>query len=101
MAEINRVRTNPQAYADWLEEQKQYFEGTLLKLPGEKPLRTNKGKEALEEAIAWLNNLQPLPKLSSSAELVQIAQAQIQNLTSPQGNTNLSRPNNQLWQVYS
>lgn len=88
LAEINRVRANPQAYADWLEEQKQYFEGTLLKLPGEKPLRTNRGKAALEEAIAWLNNLQPLPELSSSAELVQIAQAQIQNLGSPQGNTN-------------
>ncbi len=89
LAEINRVRTNPQAYADWLEDRKQYFEGTLLKLPGEKPIITNKGKEALEEAIAWLNNLEPLPKISSSAKLVNIAQEQIKLITSQQGNTNL------------
>ena len=89
LAEINRVRTNPQAYADWLEDKKQYFEGTLLKLPGEKPIRTNKGKEALEEAIAWLKKIEPLSKLSFSAELVEIAQEQIKNITSPQGSTNL------------
>ncbi|MGK7937162.1 MAG: PPC domain-containing protein [Xenococcaceae cyanobacterium] len=89
LAEINRVRTNPQAYADWLEDRKQYFEGTLLKLPGEKPIITNKGKEALEEAIAWLNNLEPLPKVSSSAKLVNIAQEQIKFVTSTQGSNNL------------
>ena len=89
LAEINRVRTSPQAYADWLEDRKQYFEGTLLKLPGEKPIRTNKGKAALEEAIAWLNNLEPLSKLSSSAELVEIAQEQIRNINSSQGSLNL------------
>ena len=88
LAEINRVRTDPQAYADWLEDKKQYFEGTLLKLPGEKPIRTNKGKEALEEAIAWLKKIEPLSKLSFSAELVEIAQEQIKNITSPQGSTN-------------
>ena len=89
LAEINRVRTNPQAYADWLEDRKQYFEGTLLKLPGEEPIITNKGKEALEEAIGWLNNLEPLPKVSSSEQLVNIAQEQIKLITSQQGNTNL------------
>ena len=89
LAEINRVRTSPQAYADWLEDKKQYFEGTLLKLPGEKPIRTNKGKAALEEAIAWLNDLEPLPKLSSSAELVEIAREQIKNINSAQNSINL------------
>ena len=89
LAEINRVRTNPQAYANWLEDKKQYFQGTVLQLPGEKPIRTNKGKQALEEAIAWLNNLEPIPELSSSTELVEIAQEQIKNITVDRNSTNL------------
>ncbi len=53
LSEINRVRTNPQDYAQWLESQRQYYDGIWLKLPGEKPVRTNKGKQVLEEAIAF------------------------------------------------
>ena len=66
LSEINRVRTNPQGYAQWLEEQRQYYDGIWLKLPGEKPIRTNKGLKALEEAIAILKEQQPLAPLSES-----------------------------------
>lgn len=89
LAEINRVRTNPQAYAEWLEARKQYFEGTVLKLPGEKPIRTNRGKEALEEAVALLKKQSPLPQLSSTSELAGMAQEQISIVTSRQANLNL------------
>jgi len=66
LSEINRVRTDPQGYAQWLEEQRQYYDGVLLKLPGEKPIRINKGIESLEEAIAFLKQQEPLPALSTS-----------------------------------
>ena len=68
LSEINRVRTDPQGYARWLEEQQQYYDGIWLKLPGEKAVRTNKGRKALEEAIATLKTQQPLPPLSISEQ---------------------------------
>ncbi|MGK7951154.1 MAG: pre-peptidase C-terminal domain-containing protein [Xenococcaceae cyanobacterium] len=89
LAEINRVRSDPQAYAEWLESRKQYFEGTVLKLPGEKPIRTNRGKEALEEAVILLKNQESLPSISSGMELVNIAKEQINNITSEPTNLNL------------
>ena len=85
LAEINRARTDPSAYAAWLQEQKQYYNGILLKLPGEKPIRTNKGLQALEEAIAFLQNLQPLPALDSSEKLTTVAATKIDNLFSAKG----------------
>ena len=66
LSEIDRVRTNPQDYANWLESQKQYYDGVWLKLPGEEPVRTNKGLKALEEAIAFLREQKPLPPLNLS-----------------------------------
>ena len=79
LAEINRVRTDPQAYARWLEEQQQYFDGIWLRLPGEKPVRTNKGKEALEEAIAILKEQQPLPPLETSQQTAAAATSELEN----------------------
>ncbi len=89
LAEINRLRAQPQAYAEWLESRKQYFEGTVLKLPGEKPIRTNRGKEALEEAVILLKNQESLPSISSGMELVNIAKEQINNITFEPTNLNL------------
>ena len=86
LAEINRARTDPQGYAAWLQEQKQYYNGILLRLPGEKPIRTNKGLRALEEAIAFLQTQQPLTAVDSSEELSTLAATQIDNLFSTTGN---------------
>lgn len=79
LSEINRVRTNPQGYARWLEEQQQYFDGIWLRLPGEKPIRTNKGKKALEEAIAILKEQQPLPPLEISEQTAANATSELEN----------------------
>ncbi|ELS01480.1 putative pre-peptidase [Xenococcus sp. PCC 7305] len=70
--QINRARESPSDYADWLEEQKQYYDGIMLKLPGEKPIRTNKGLQALEEAITFVRQQTPLSPLTYS-EVVEIA----------------------------
>jgi hypothetical protein len=77
IAELNRVRTNPQGYADWLESQKQYYQGMLLKLPGEQPIRTNRGLRSLEEAIAFLREQDKLPPISPSTALISTAKQQI------------------------
>ena len=79
LSEINRVRTNPQGYAQWLEEQQQYYDGIWLRLPGEKPVRTNKGRKALFEAISILKTQQPLPPLSISEQTAATATSKLED----------------------
>ncbi len=79
LSEINRVRTNPQGYARWLEDQKQYYDGIWLRFPGEKPIRTNKGRTALNEAIAVLKEQPPLPPLEISAQTAANATSELEN----------------------
>lgn len=87
LAEINRARTQPQAYADWLESRKQYYNGALLRLPGEATIRTNRGYKALQEAIAFLRQQQPLPPLTSSETLAAAAKTQLEAVSNfPTGN---------------
>lgn len=88
LSEINRVRTDPQGYAQWLEEQRQYYDGILLKLPGEKPIRINKGIESLEEAIAFLQKQEPLPALSTSEAKAIAATTQLKTFAT-QANNNI------------
>lgn len=90
LKEINRVRTDPQGYAAWLKQQQQYYDGILLKLPGEKPIRTNKGLKALQEAIAYLETQQPLPALDSSEKLTATAAAQLKELAVGQRDSNIT-----------
>ena len=79
LSEINRVRTNPQGYARWLEEQQQYYDGIWLSLPGEKPVRTNKGRKALLEAIAILKTQKPLAPLSISEQTAATATSKLED----------------------
>ena len=79
LSEINRVRTDPQGYARWLEEQQQYYDGIWLNLPGEKAVRTNKGRKALSEAIAFLKTQQPLPPLSISEPTAATATSKLED----------------------
>ena len=79
--QINRARNNPSAYADWLESQKQYYDGIMLRLPGEKPVRTNKGLQALEEAIDFVRQQSPLTPLTYSEAMTIAAQEQLTPIT--------------------
>jgi uncharacterized protein YkwD len=64
--EINLARTNPLNYASFLEESKQYYDGKLLKRPGEIPVRTKEGVSAVNEAIYFLRSANSLPPLTLS-----------------------------------
>lgn len=80
IAEINRMRTNPSAYAAWLEEVKAYYDGTTLAFPNEARVRTVEGVAAVEDAIAVLSQLDPLPPLERSAGLSRAAHDHVQDL---------------------
>lgn len=70
LKEINRARTNPQEYAAWLESLKQYYKDNMFNLPGERPIRANRGLTVLEEAIAFVKEQSPLSPFSVSEDLV-------------------------------
>jgi uncharacterized protein YkwD len=93
LAEINRARTDPLGYAAWLEQQKQYYQGIVLALPGEKPLRINKGLKALEEAIAFLQQQKPLPALTTSDVLTENARTQVAAIARREANSNINIQN--------
>jgi hypothetical protein len=90
LSEINRVRTNPQGYAVWLEGQRRYYDGIWLKLPGEKPIRTNRGLKALEEAIAVLKTQQPLSPLDISEQTAATATSKLENFATANNIQNIS-----------
>lgn len=73
LAELNRLRTNPAAYADWLETQRQYYSGTVLRLPGEGGVRMIEDETLLDEAIATLRSAAPVAPLTRSLGLTQAA----------------------------
>ncbi len=53
--QVNRVRTNPQAYAAYLENFRPYYSSdNMFRAPGRRMLRTREGVTALEEAIRTL-----------------------------------------------
>lgn len=64
IAQVNRVRTNPSAYADWLAGMRQYYRDTLLRIPGRTIVLTKEGVSALDEAINALRQTRPLPPLT-------------------------------------
>jgi uncharacterized protein YkwD len=64
--EINMARANPRSYATFLEEWKWYFDGRLLKIPGERIILTKEGATAVNEAMNVVRSMNPVPRLSPS-----------------------------------
>jgi hypothetical protein len=70
VAELNRVRADPPAYALELEQHRQHFRGLNVHEPGEHIYRrTKEGRLALEEAIVALRHQVPLPPLTANTLL--------------------------------
>jgi uncharacterized protein YkwD len=82
LAELNQARSNPSAYADWLETLRPYYTENVLSLPGEDRIRTQSGTIALDSAIAYLRQLQPLPALTLSPGMSRGAQDHVNDLGS-------------------
>ena len=66
IAEMNRARTNPNAYSAKLVELKQYFDGKTIRRPGEIGIITQEGVSAVNEAIDFLRSARPVSALSAS-----------------------------------
>jgi uncharacterized protein YkwD len=64
--EMNLARQNPALYATFVQELRSRMNGNVLVLPGHTRIRTKEGTAALDEAIRFLQNAQPLPPLTLS-----------------------------------
>ncbi len=71
--EMSDMRVRPKAYAKHLREMRDFFEGTLWKRPGRVPLRTDEGVAALDEAISFLETVQPVGPLRFNEGLARAA----------------------------
>jgi len=79
VAEMNSARTNPAAYARHLQELLGYFDGKVIRKPGKVGLRTQEGKPAVIEAIAFLRRTAPVPALKSSPALAAAARDHVRD----------------------
>ena len=78
--EMSEARRGPKAYARYLRELRDCFEGTLWKRPGRVPLRTEEGVAALDEAIAFLESARPLGPLRFNEGLARAARLHARDL---------------------
>ncbi len=66
IAETNRARRNPTAYAAWLQSMRKYYKGKELDLPGQIPIITQEGVTPVDEAVRALKAIEPMPPISMS-----------------------------------
>ena len=71
--QMNRVRTNPHGYADFLETCRRNYHGRLLEEPGQISIRTQEGVGALNDAIRVLRHTAPVASLDDSLALTSSA----------------------------
>jgi uncharacterized protein YkwD len=71
--EMNLARQNPALYATFVQELRNRMNGNVLVLPGQTRIRTKEGTAAVDEAIRFLQNAQPLSPLTFSAGISRAA----------------------------
>jgi uncharacterized protein YkwD len=70
LEELNRARTDPARYAATLEQMLPYYDGKILRRPGDDgAVKTAEGATAVREAIRVLRGLAPVPPLGYSTGL--------------------------------
>ena len=74
LAEINRARADPPAYAEELRRYRALFDGLVVRVPGsEIGLRTREGVAAVDDAIRFLAAQPPRPALAEAPLLARAA----------------------------
>lgn len=66
LQELNLARTKPKLYAEKIKKMRQYFNGNRYEVPGKVTIITKEGVKAVNEAIAFLEKVDPLPEFSYS-----------------------------------
>jgi len=64
--EMNLARENPRLYATFVQEVRSRMNGNALVLPGGTRVRTKEGTSAVDEAIRFLQSVQPVQPLALS-----------------------------------
>jgi hypothetical protein len=78
--EINLARTQPALYATYIEAWIEHYEGNLRKLPDRIPVQTKEGIPALREAVAFLENVDPVHALRSTRGLSYAARDHVRDM---------------------
>ncbi len=74
LAEVNRARTAPRAYAKVLRDYRRHYRGRVVDDPGDPGYRTtNEGVRAVDEAIRFVERQLPLPPLAAADVLAAAA----------------------------
>jgi uncharacterized protein YkwD len=73
LAEINRVREDPRAYAEHLVALRAYYDGKLWRLPDRDPVRTKEGVDALDDAVRTLKRSKQAKPLAFDAAMSRAA----------------------------
>ena len=73
--ELNRLRSNPPAYAEDLAAFGKLYRGDIVTVPGYMGVRTREGTVAVDDAIAVVTSIEPMPLLSRSPGLSRAARA--------------------------
>lgn len=77
---LNRLRTDPEGFADLMEARTPFYQGKILRLPGHQPLQTREGAAALSQAVDQLDDLKPVAPLKFSPALRSAAAAHGQDI---------------------
>src|SRR3954469_13616986 len=80
LAELNRARTNPSKYAEYLESTIKLYDGMLLRRPTD-PMatRTREGIPAVREAIKVLRSLEPMSAFEVSSGMTEGARDHVRD----------------------
>jgi uncharacterized protein YkwD len=79
LEELNHARTDPSGFAAYLEQLRSNFHGNKLERPGMPTLVTKEGVTAVDEAIRFLRNAEPVSALQPSHGLSLAAQAHVKD----------------------
>lgn len=79
--EMNKVRTNPKKYAEYIREQKVYYEGNMIKKPGKINIVTQEGLSAVDECIAALENSSPVKMLLPHEDIAKASKHHAKDLS--------------------
>lgn len=75
VAELNRLRSNPAAYAEDLAGFGKLYRGDTVTVPGYMAVRTREGTAAVDDAVAVVTSVEPMPLLARSPGLSRAARA--------------------------
>ncbi|MDR1022586.1 MAG: CAP domain-containing protein [Prevotellaceae bacterium] len=87
--EMNKVRTNPKLYAEYIKRERSFYSNKRIEKPGQIPILTQEGVAAVDECIAALQKALPTGVIRPNRNLGKAAQllAKYQSKTGKTGHT--------------